>query len=314
MKYTIRLDICTICNLNCPTCTMRILNYGKLGAGYIKFETYKKFIDDHKGRIKRIEISSAGEPFLNPDLVDILRYSKENNIEITCRNASNFNSLNDEKIKALVDYGVTEVAFACDGVRQENYEKYRRNGNVEKVFDAVRKIQAYKKQVGSEYPKLTWQYVIMESTEDDIELANELAKELEVPIYYKLTWDKSYVPKNPDKIKQLTGLDLLTRNEDTTYLTDSKCRQLWSFPAINWDGQLMGCCMNREPFNINVFELGLDEALKQKQYLDAKLFLTNRLDSDGSTPCMSCANGKFVRDNKLLDMSWILKQESHKFN
>ena len=66
MKYTIRLDICTICNLNCPTCTMRILNYGKLGAGYIKFETYKKFIDDHKGRIKRIEISSAGEPFSFP--------------------------------------------------------------------------------------------------------------------------------------------------------------------------------------------------------------------------------------------------------
>ena len=25
-------------------------------------------------------------------------------------------------------------------------------------------------------------------------------------------------------------------------------------------------------------------------------------------------NGKFVRDNKLLDMSWVLKQESHKFN
>lgn len=314
MKYTIRLDLCTICNLNCPTCTMRLLNYGKLGAGYVKFETFRKFIDTHQGRIKRIEISSAGEPFLNPDLVQILKYAYENEIEITCRNASNFNSLTDEKIKALVDYQVTDISFACDGVRQENYEKYRRNGKVEKVFDAVRKIQAYKKEVGSEYPELTWQYVIMDSTEDDIELANQLAKELEVPIYYKLTWDTSYVPKNPEKIKKLTGLTNLSRTEDPEYLTSTKCRQLWSFPAINWDGQLMGCCMNREPFKINVFDLGLDEALCQQEYWNAKYYLTNRMDNDNSCPCMNCPNGKYVRDNNLLDADWIKNQESHRFN
>ena len=313
MKYTIRLDICTICNLHCPTCTMRQLNYGKLGAGYTDFKTFKSFIDKHKNRIKRIEISSAGEPFLNPDLIPILKYSYENNIEITCRNASNFNSLTDDKIKALVDYQVTDLSFACDGVRQENYEKYRRGGKVDKVFDAVRKIQAYKKEKGSIYPKLTWQYVIMESTEDDIEMANKLAKEFEVPIYYKLTWDKCYVPKNPEKIKELTGLDKLSRNEDTEYLTASKCRQLWSFPAINWNGQLMGCCFNREPFDINVFELGLDEALKREEYLKAKFYLSNRIENDKTTPCMSCQIGEFVRNNKLLDKEWIKNQESHKF-
>ena len=34
----------------------------------------------------------------------------------------------------------------------------------------------------------------------------------------------------------------------------------------------------------------------------------------GGGGCVRGGSGKFVRDNKLLDMSWILKQESHKFN
>lgn len=318
MKYNIRLDICTICNLDCPTCTMRLLNYGKLKAGYTKFETYKKFIEDNDGLIKRIEISSAGEPFLNPDLVKILKYSYEKGIVITVNNASNFNSLDDEKIKALVDYQVKEVAFACDGVLQENYEKYRRKGNVQKVFDSVKKLQEYKKLVGSEYPKLTWQYVIMESSEDDIELAIEKAKELEVPIYFKLTWDKGYVPKNAEKIKELTGLNCLSReeygeNNDNEYKLESKCRQLWSFPTINWNGDLLGCCFNREPFKVNVFELGLKEAFNNIEYIKSKLYLTNRLDNDQSSPCMNCEIGQRVREKHYLDMNWIKKQESFKY-
>ena len=133
---------------------MRLFNYGDLGAGYTKFETYKKFIDMNKNKIRSIEISNSGEPLLNPDLIDILRYSYENNIVITCGNGTTFNNLTDEKIKALVDYRVSCVNIAIDGVRQENYEKYRRNGDVNKVFENIKKLIEYTKEKNSSLPSI----------------------------------------------------------------------------------------------------------------------------------------------------------------
>jgi len=317
MKYMIRLDICTLCTLNCVACPIRKINYGKLKAGYVKFEIFKKFIDENLELIRKIEISSAGEPLLNPDLIKILKYAYENNIVITCRNGTNFNSLDDAKIKALVDYKVEDIVFACDGATQETYQKYRRNGDINKVFDSVRKIQEYKKKINSEYPRLIWQYIIRESTEskEEIELAKKLAKEFNVELKFKLTHEINYTPKNSQELKEITGLKYVTRKEAADngeyYLTASKCRQLWNSPAINWNGDLLGCCWNWEPFNINVFEVGLAEALKNKEYCKAKMYLSDKIENDKSIPCMNCEFGEIVHNNHLIDDCWIKTHDPH---
>lgn len=44
---SIMLDASTLCQLNCTKCSMRIRNYGGLGAGYQKFSNFKKLVDDN---------------------------------------------------------------------------------------------------------------------------------------------------------------------------------------------------------------------------------------------------------------------------
>ncbi len=320
MKFNIRLDVCTLCRLNCPTCSMRLLNYGDLGAGYLKFEKYKEFINNNDNLIKRIEISNAGEPFLNPDIIDILKYSYEKNIDITCNNATTLNFNNNKVLEAIVDYQVKTLVVAIDGVTQDIYERYRRNGDLNLVLTNLKYLLDYKQKVKSPYPEIKWQYVIMEGTEDkyQIDTAKQMAKDFNINISFKLTWDNNYMPKNVGELKELTGLTFLTRKDyeigvGCDYNIANKCSQLWSFPQLNWNGQLLGCCFNRKPFNINVFDLGkngLIKLFKSNDLLSAKRWLMNNSkENDIETPCHLCKNSIKVKTNKLITTDFISKWE-----
>ncbi len=43
----IRLELSTVCQLNCRECYMRKGNYGVVGKGYLKFEQFKQFIEEN---------------------------------------------------------------------------------------------------------------------------------------------------------------------------------------------------------------------------------------------------------------------------
>lgn len=283
-QYKIRLDLCTICNLNCTACSMRKLNYGKIGAGYVKFEQFKSFIDNNKQYIKSLEISNFGEPFLNPDILNILDYAYINDIKLTCTNGTNFNFKNDILLKKLVNNGFYAITISLDGASQKVYEQYRRNGNFNLVIENIKKINQYKKELNSQYPILIWQYVLRESTEnpEEIKKAIEMAQDLNMKIKFKLTWEREYKPKMEwvEQIKQLTKLDFLTRDELPTLhpiSAYSKCLALYQEReiTINWDGRWLGCCRNKIPSDLNIFELGIDGLITNQYYKDTLKYLAD---------------------------------------
>ena len=48
------------------------------------------------------------------------------------------------------------IRLSIDGASQETYSRYRVNGNFDRVIENIKRLQAYKQKVGSEYPDLTW--------------------------------------------------------------------------------------------------------------------------------------------------------------
>ena len=191
----VRLEACTLCQLKCFGCTFQKNNHKYLGGGYLKFGDFKKFVD-HNKYIKEIELSNYGEIFLNPDLIQIMKYASDKNISLTATSGCNFNTVSDEQIHALVDYNFNRITLSIDGASQETYGIYRKNGNYNNVIENVKKLLEYKKEKESLFPELIWQYIIMEHNELDIINAKKTAKELGIPIWFKLTWDKDYIPKN----------------------------------------------------------------------------------------------------------------------
>ena len=76
----IRIEACSLCQLNCPACTVRKLEkqMPKDWLGYLKFNDFKNFIDNYN--FKEIELSNNGEIFLNPELDEIIKYAYEKKI------------------------------------------------------------------------------------------------------------------------------------------------------------------------------------------------------------------------------------------
>jgi len=112
--------------------------------------------------------------------------------------------------------------------------------------------------------------VVMDANEEDVPKAKEMAAALDMEIYFVLTWEKGYVPKNREMLERETGIHL-NRKEFRTRARKLICGDLWHTPQINWDGRLLGCCANyRADFGVNVFEVGLKKALKNHRYSIAK--------------------------------------------
>jgi len=65
----------TACQLKCPSCPTASGETGKrIGSGYLKFKNFKEFVDRNKW-VSEIELSNWGEIFLNPELLQIIKYA-----------------------------------------------------------------------------------------------------------------------------------------------------------------------------------------------------------------------------------------------
>lgn len=306
----LRLEACTLCQLKCAGCFFQREKHRALGGGYLKFDNFKKIVNDNTF-LKEIELSSYGEIFLNPDLVSIMKYAHEKGIALTAYNGVNFNTVTDEQIHALVDYCFRGITFSIDGATQQTYAQYRIGGDLGRVMNNVRKLIEYRDKCGSKYPKLVWQYIIMRHNELEVGLAKQMASELGMPISFKLDWDRNYQPVHVDYLKQETGLSFFTRNdyekENKKAYKDYVCEELFLQPQINWDGRLLGCTnYSKGDYGVNVFEVGLKKALSSKQYQLAKKCLLTVHPSEHvyrNTPCYSC-HRRVVREKngKTLDV------------
>lgn len=290
---SIALEASTKCQLKCPICpTATGENKGRpLGWGNLAFADFKTLVDRHPG-IKLIELSNWGEIFLNPELKDIVRYGHEKGITLTATNGVNLNTASDEVLEALVRYKFRFMCVSLDGASNETYQIYRKGGNFDKVIKHVERINHYKKAYKSEYPEMVWQFIIFGHNEQDISRAKEMAAKLDMTFAPKLNAYEEFSPvRDPEAVKRETGLEAVSRFEfrqKTQQYYGMPCDQLWFKPQINWDGKLLGCCVNGWADFGNVFDSGFSEILKGEKYTYAKEMLLGKRKPREGIPCTTC--------------------------
>lgn len=309
---SVRLDASTICQLKCACCYMR-QNSGTVGIGYLKYDDFTKFVKQND-YIKEIELSNSGEIFLNPDLLKIIEFAYKHDIALTAYNGVNLNNVSDEILEGLVKYKFRKLTCSIDGASQQTYSQYRIGGDFNAVISNIKKINNYKKQYNSIYPNLKYQFIIFGHNEHEINQAKELAKELNMDINFKFSWDNSFSPiQNQELVKSQIGQTSLSAEE---YLSKEKkgylrqiCVKMWTQPQINWDGRLLGCCtLFRDDFGVNVFDIGLEKALKSAKFYYAKQMLMNKVPPKNDIPCSTCGyytnmktTNSFVEESEILE-------------
>jgi len=271
-----------------------------MGLGYLKFEDYKNFIDANK--VARVELSNNGEIFLNPELYDIIKYSYQSNIRLTAINGVNGNYIDDNVLEGLVKYRFSSITFSIDGASQDTYVQYRVNGNFDKVINNIKRINYYKAKYNSPYPEMVWKFILFGHNLHEISKARSMAKDLNMFFMLAENWfpwffpiDEADMPfVNEQLDKNLTNIP----SELYLYLLPERiCPELWTMPAINWDGRLFGCCVNKErAFNTNVFEVGLINALNHPDFLYAKKMVMGKVPPKAGNPCTYCGMFKDMQE------------------
>lgn len=299
----IRLDVCNLCQLKCPVCWVRrdeeIIKKDFGGFGYVSFETFKKFLDENQS-IKEIELAHYGEILLNPDLEDIVRYSYEKGVTLTANAGVNMNYLPEKLAEALVKYNFNSMTVAMDGATQDIYSIYRKGGNLDTVIHNIKTINKYKEKYNTRYPMMVYKVILFGHNVHQIEKSRELAKELNMPIWFVVNAIEGYSPFKQDdraKVTEATGISTLDSEIETVaeqYRTGKQnfcfCTDIYENPQINYNGDLWGCSVPYlKSFGINVFKDGLLKALNNEKVLHTKLILSDfSVEPREDTPCKGC--------------------------
>ena len=289
----LNIDSCSICQLRCPTCHQTTGEKPIFGKGYLKFSDFKKIIDDNP-QINFVEFQSNGETFLNPELLDIIRFSFEKDVILSCMAGSNFNYVKEDVLEGLVKYKFKRIKCSIDGASNDTYTQYRIGGNFNNVIDNIKKLNEYKNKYNSDYPELTWQFVVFGHNEHEIPLARKMAESLNMKFILRMSWDTKISPIRDVKfVKQQTGWPVVTREEYEKFTGNDhqrySCLELWHQPRINWNGELLGCDMNGwGNFGGNVFKDGYITVVNNPKINYARKMLLGKVKPKADIPCFRC--------------------------
>ncbi len=293
----IRLDAATACQLKCPSCPTASGEVGKnLGTGFLRFDDFKQIVDRNPW-LSRIELSNWGEIFLNPHLVRIMKYAYENNVDLQAHNGTNLNTVKDETLEALAKYRFHHMSVSLDGASQETYSIYRVNGDFDTVISNVERINHYKAKYRSKYPTLRWQFVAFGHNEHEIDKARQMASDLDMDFVLKLSWGDLYTEafsptQNEQQIRDQSKKGVASRDEfekeQGENYKSKTCWQLWRDPVVNFDGRVLGCCINHWGDFGRVEDGDLTAGLNNEKLEYARDVLTGRAPARPDLPCLSC--------------------------
>ena len=299
------LDICTKCQLRCPVCSTSrgIIRDGFIGEGMMSLKDFQRFLDLNP-QIRVVEMSNWGEVFLNLEIVSMMKLAYERGVRLTCGNGTNFNFVSDEVLEALVKYRFWYLNISIDGASEGTYSIYRRGGSFSTVMRNIIKLNVYKSRYQSEFPKLSWQFIVFGHNEHEISKVRQLCRELGMVFNPKMNHSNFSPVKNREKIKADTGLNYASRSEFRKVTGNeykSPCYQCVFSPQINWNGEVLGCCVNKWGGLGNAFEVPLVQIMTGKRYSALIAALCGKLPFGERLPCMYCPNKAIVERAPLND-------------
>lgn len=129
IPFSVQIDICSVCNMQCRFCFHSDLNAIKkhnVHFGYMKMEDYIAVIDNIKnsikGKIKKLKLFKIGEPLLNPHVVEMIKYAKEADIAEIIEITTNGILLDEKLSKGMIAAGLDILNISVNGLSTEEYK------------------------------------------------------------------------------------------------------------------------------------------------------------------------------------------------
>lgn len=267
------------CNQRCIMCPRN--DRLDVPVGDMDFNTFKKILNQLPA-IQNLQLNGLGEPLLNKELPEMIKYAKSRGISVSIN--SNCALIDESLAKKLVESGLDLLKISMDSADAEAYQSIR-GTSLEQTIKGIEALVAAKKEKQSSYPQLWFNSIIMKNNyknlDEILKLGNRVGVDL---IRFKplnIFWAQSDsgLAVEPKELKGAIRKaieigknlkikhnleDLLKRLETDTYKRPQEnipCYSPWNEVYIQYYGGVRLCC----EFYSGKYDVGnmLEEDFKQ---------------------------------------------------
>jgi N-acetylglucosaminyl-diphospho-decaprenol L-rhamnosyltransferase len=242
--YIVQIEPTNRCNPAYPFYPSGRRELRREGRG-IRFEEYRPVVDELADYLLLLVLYDWGEPLLNQDFPKMVQYAKERGIRTMT--SSNGHALNNEAFVAeIMKGGLDTLIVSVDSLDQKTYELFRKNGDIGKVMEGIRKTVSLKRRIRAK-TRINMRMVVTRYNEGEIGKMRDVARSLGVDVFSIRTVnpnsggilgdDSRIVPANPRyrRYKYKKG------TMDKIHITGC-CHYVWSLANISANGNVLGCC------------------------------------------------------------------------
>ncbi len=248
LPVSISIEPTTSCNLRCPECPSGLRAFTR-ATGMLKKDFFSETIDQLYKELYYLVFYFQGEPYLNPQFLDMVKYAADK--KIYTATSTNAHYLNDANAKKTIESGLDRLIISIDGTTQETYQQYRVGGQLDKVLEGAKNMVKWKKEMKSKTPFIIFQFLVVRHNEHQIEDVKKLAAEIGVDdVWFKTAQVYDYendpnqlIPTNNKYSRYRKNKNNQTEVKNTL---QNHCWRLWHAPVITWDGLVVPCCFDKD--------------------------------------------------------------------
>lgn len=247
MPFLYSIEPVSYCNLHCPECPS--------GNGSLKrkrtampMAVYQHIIEEIKQYSLHLTLYFQGEPLLCKDFCKMAETANKEGLFTST--STNGQLITETVAEDIVSSGLNHIIISIDGATQENYEKYRVGGSIEKAFDAITLIKKAKEKLHSKTPQIEAQMLVFKHNEKDINNLQIKVKRLgadrftlKTALIYDYHNGSDFMPRN-------TKYSRYVKQQDGTYRLKRKlhnrCYRLFTAMVITAEGDICPCAFDKD--------------------------------------------------------------------
>jgi hypothetical protein len=273
----VQIESTNLCNAKCVFCPRDEMHRRQ---GVMDFDLYRKVVDECAALgITHVRVHNYGEPFLDKQLVEKVRYAKSKGIAEVGM-ISNGSLINEDLARGMIDAGLDAINISVDASGKEVFEATRLHLKYDDVIQNVRTLARLRNESGRTHPKLILSFVRQNNSAEEANFIKE--------------WTQV-----ADKI-HITDLHNWAGTLNAKSDVQFPCYRLWLTFTVLWDGRVSMCCADFDGRHVfgDLNSQTIAEVWNSPLYMAAR---RQHLESGGPEICRSCDLPK--KDSPL----WIKK-------
>jgi pyruvate-formate lyase-activating enzyme len=286
MPPLVFVDPTSKCTLRCPGCAT--------GLGLTRKRTtaplhmMKTVVDQVSRTAAQIAFYHLGEPFLNDEVFDALKYARSKGLWTL---VDTHLSLDRPRLaERIVESGLHELVVSCDGASQSTYEQYRKGGDVELVLANIQAVRNHRDRLRRRTPFIRAKMILFEHNWHEARLFQSRARAHGADEVH------FFLGNGPDMFADhITGSGSQFDVAELAWkakVPSGPCEQIWQDMFVTPDGGIFSCCLGYRDEDLFVppgTDLDIRTLWNSESYVAArKFFLREHDERQLPGPCRSC--------------------------